>query len=63
MKIARKYPEFVIPAEQGVSKGHPSEAQTPEIVIPAKAGIQAGWSGETPLWHPSTTPGFPLSRE
>ena len=39
----------VIPAEQGVSKGHPGEAQIPETVIPAKAGIQAGWSGETPL--------------
>ena len=37
------------PADQGLSKLHPSEAQTPEIVIPAKAGIQAGWGGETPL--------------
>ena len=32
-------------------------------VIPAKAGIQAGWGGEARPWHPSTTPGFPLSRE
>ena len=63
MRIARKYPEFVIPVELGVSKHQPREATTPRIVIPAKAGIQAGWSGETPLWHPSTTPGFPLSRE
>ena len=63
MKIARKYPGIVIPAEQGVSKGQPGEAQTPEIVIPAKAGIQAGWSGETPRGDPSRTPGFPLSRE
>ena len=66
MKIARKYPEFVIPAEQGVSntiRDRQRPPPPPEIVIPAKAGIQGWWSGDTPLWHPSTTPGFPLSRE
>ncbi len=38
-------------------------ARGPKSVIPAKAGIQERWSGGSTPRHPSTTPGFPLSRE
>ena len=55
VRVGRKmapHLEYVIPAEQAVSKPHPREATAPEIVIPAKAGIQAGWSGGTPRSAP-----------
>ena len=41
----------------------PTQAGGPEFVIPAKAGIQDGWGGGGRAVVPSTTPGFPLSRE